>query len=89
MIDLIEDDQNEESRTAGATVAYRETLALADLAFAKSKAVAEVLRPLCKAPIHIVPDGCDFRAASSFRPRELYRIDGPCHRLCQNPRCRH
>ena len=80
VVDLVDDQRvmtQDQQRADEMETVYRQTLAQADLVFANCRAVGEAFAPLSPAPIHVVPNACEFYAAGGRRPRELEGIDGP------------
>ncbi|WP_442577918.1 glycosyltransferase [Mesorhizobium sp. ASY16-5R] len=80
VVDLVDDQRvmvRDQEQANEVEAVYRQTLAQADLVFANCGAVGEAFAPLSPAPIHVVPNACEFYAAGGRRPRELEGIDGP------------
>jgi glycosyltransferase involved in cell wall biosynthesis len=80
MVDLVDDQRvmtQDPQRADEMEAVYRQTLARADLVFANCGAVGEAFTPLSPAPIHVVPNACEFYGAGGGRPRELEGIEGP------------
>ncbi|ONG54004.1 hypothetical protein BKE38_11045 [Pseudoroseomonas deserti] len=89
--DLIDDQRSmarDAVRAAEAEQAYAAGLASADLAFANCAAVAEAFAAVSPAPIHVVPNACEFYAEAGGRPRELEGIEGPVIGYVGNLRAR-
>ncbi|WP_419897797.1 glycosyltransferase [Roseomonas sp. USHLN139] len=91
VVDLVDDQRvmaTDEARAAVAEEAYRRTLQGAGLVFANCEAVREAFAPLSPAPVHVVPNACEFYGAIGGRPAELEGIDGPVIGYVGNLRAR-
>ncbi|MBR0650010.1 glycosyltransferase [Roseomonas terrae] len=79
VVDLVDDQRTmigDPERALQADEAYRQTLAGADLVFANCAAVTGAFAGFSPHPIHVVPNACEFYAASDSRPRDLEDVGG-------------
>ncbi|GGJ20179.1 glycosyltransferase family 4 protein [Neoroseomonas lacus] len=79
VVDLVDDQRTmigNPERMLEAEEAYRRTLAGADLVFANCTPVSDAFAGFSQKPIHVVPNACEFYAASDGRPRDLEDVEG-------------